>query len=477
MSIVNHQSSIKSSRALVVGLGRSGLAAARLLHFLKAEVTVTDTRDKEVLSQTLKNLPGDIRVELGGHSPVLLEDTDMVVVSPGVSLNQPFFDLAGERGIEVIGEMELAFRVLRPYGIPWVAITGTNGKSTTTTMIDLMLTRGGFRVITGGNLGTAITEEGLRCLKDGTAGDVDYIVVEVSSFQLESIRDFAPSLASILNITPDHLDRYKDMEGYIKAKTGIFKNQTSDDCLILNLDDPLVGELGSHASSEVFYFSRQESPLTSRGGVTPPIPRGAYLRAGRLCINADGKEDRIIRVQDLRIKGIHNIDNALAASLNAFLCGVDLEAIRDVLSEFRGLEHRMEFVEEVEGVSFYNDSKGTNPGSVIKSLEGFQDGIILILGGRDKGSDFTPLREYMKGRVKGLVVIGEARDKILGQLHGVTATLEAEDMTDAVRKAYSMAGAGDVVLLSPGCASFDMFEDFEHRGKIFKKSVRRLKNL
>ncbi|HEC97664.1 MAG TPA: UDP-N-acetylmuramoyl-L-alanine--D-glutamate ligase, partial [Nitrospirae bacterium] len=465
LSIVNRQSS-NNKRVLVVGLGRSGLAAARLLHFLKAEVTVTDTGDKNVLSQTLKNLPGDVRVETGGHSPVLLEDTDMVVVSPGVSLKQPFFDLAMELGIEVIGEMELAFRLLRPYGISWVSITGTNGKSTTTTLIDLMLTREGFRVITGGNLGTAITEEVLRCLKDGTAGDVDYVVVEVSSFQLESIRSFAPSLASILNITPDHLDRYKDMEGYIKAKTEIFKNQTRDDCLILNLDDPLVRELGAHASPEVFYFSRQENPLTGMGGVTPPIPRGAYMRDGWLCINADGKEDRIIRVQDVRIKGVHNIENALAASLNAFLCGVDMAAIRDVLSEFRGLEHRMEFVEEIKGVRFYNDSKGTNPGSVIKSLEGFQDGVILILGGRDKGSDFTPLREYMKGRVKGLVVIGEARDKILRQLDGVTDTLEAEDMTDAVRKAYSMAGAGDVVLLSPGCASFDMFEDFEHRGEV-----------
>jgi len=201
LSIVNSQSSIKAGRVLVVGLGRSGLAAARLLHFLRAEVTVTDTGDREVLSQTLKNLPDEIRVELGGHSPVLLENMDVVVVSPGVSLNQPFFDLARERGVEVIGEMELAFRVLRPYGIPWVAITGTNGKSTTTTMIDLMLTREGFRVITGGNLGTAITEEVLRCLKDDTAGDVEYVVVEVSSFQLESIREFAPSLASILNIT------------------------------------------------------------------------------------------------------------------------------------------------------------------------------------------------------------------------------------------------------------------------------------
>ena len=221
---------------------------------------------------------------------------------------------------------------------------------------------------------------------------MEYVVVEVSSFQLESIREFAPSVASILNITPDHLDRYRDMDGYIEAKAGIFRNQTRDDCLILNLDDPLVRELGSHAPSEVFYFSTQES----RGGVTPPIPRGAYLREGWLCINADRKEDRIIRVQDVRIKGVHNIENALAASLNAVLCGVDMAAIRDVLSEFSGLEHRMEFVEEIEGVGFYNDSKGTNTGSVIKSLEGFQDGVILILGGRDKGNDFTPLRESMR---------------------------------------------------------------------------------
>jgi len=463
LSIVNSGSPVKSRRVLVAGLGRSGLAAAGLLHFLGAEVTVTDAREREVLSEAIKKLPADIRVETGGHAAGLLDDTDTVVVSPGVSLKQPFFELAWERGIEVIGEMELAFRILRPYGIPWVAITGTNGKSTTTTLVHLMLTRDGQRVITGGNIGTAITEEVLRSLKDGTAGDVDRVVVEVSSFQLESIRDFAPSVASILNITPDHLDRYDDISGYVMAKAGIFRNQTADDRLVLNLDDPVVRKLGEHAPSVLFYFSRRERT------------RGAYIRDGRLCIDIDGGEVGLLSERDLVIKGAHNTENALAASLIASLCGVDAAAIRDVLSGFRGLEHRMEFVGEVEGVGFYNDSKGTNTGSVKKSLEGFQQGVVLILGGRDKGSDFTPLRECMRGRVKGLVVIGEARRKILRQLGDIAAASEAEDMTDAVTKAFSMAGAGDVVLLSPGCASFDMFEDFEHRGHVFKESVRRLK--
>ncbi|NOZ26132.1 MAG: UDP-N-acetylmuramoyl-L-alanine--D-glutamate ligase [Nitrospirae bacterium] len=455
---------MRSRNVVIVGLGRSGIAAARLLHFLGADVTVTDARERDALSDAVKELPADVGIETGGHPARLLDDADTVVVSPGVPLDQPFFDLAGKRGIEVIGELELAFRILSPYGIPWVAITGTNGKSTTTTLVHMILARGGQRVIAGGNIGTPITEEVLGVVRDGGAGDLDRVVVEVSSFQLESTRDFAPSVASILNISPDHLDRYDDIGDYIRAKTRIFRNQTPGDSLVLNLDDPVVRDLGGRARSELFYFSTEERP------------RGAYIRDGRLCIGIDGSEIGIVGVRDLRIRGAHNTENALAALLVSYLCGVDVAAIREVLSEFKGLEHRMEFVAEIEGVEFYNDSKGTNIGSVVKSLEGFRQGVILILGGRDKGSDFTTLRKYMTGRVKGLVVIGEARQKILGQLGGIAEACEAGDMKDAVTTAFSMAEAGDVVLLSPGCASFDMFESFEHRGAMFKESVMRLRN-
>ena len=465
LQAVDIRDTMRSRNVVVAGLGRSGLAAARLLRFLGAEVTVTDTRERDLLAVNIGRLPDGTGIETGGHPVSLLDDAETVVVSPGISLDQPFFASAAERGIEVIGEMELAFRVLRPFGIPWVAVTGTNGKSTTTTLIHLILTGAGQRVITGGNIGTPISDEVLRVLEEGGAGVLDHVVVEVSSFQLESIRDFAPSVAAILNVTPDHLDRYDGLGGYVEAKARIFMNQTAADRLVLNLDDPVVRRTGEQAASEQFYFSTKERV------------RGAYVRDGLICVDTGGGEVVISSVRDLGMKGAHNTENALAASLVASLCGADADAVRSVLSGFRGLEHRMEFVAEIDGVGFYNDSKGTNIGAVTKSLEGFQDGVVLILGGRDKGGDFTPLREYMDGRVRGLVVIGEAGGKILGQLGGVAPSAEAEDMADAVAKAFSMARPGDVVLLSPGCASFDMFEDFEHRGRVFKESVTRLKEV
>ncbi len=462
-SVATENIMMRGRRVLVVGLGRSGLAAAGLLHGLGAHVTAADARERGALSEELEKLPPGVRIETGAHSPSLLDDVDMVVVSPGVPLDQPLFEHARQRGVDVMGEMELAFRLTRPYRLPWVAVTGTNGKSTTTTLIDLMLKRGGYRVITGGNIGSAITAEIREPLEKGALGEVDYVVVEVSSFQLESVRDFSPSMATILNITPDHLDRYDGFNAYVEAKAAVFRAQTGEDRLVLNLDDPVVGRLAGSARSRVFCFSRQRAA-------------DACLSGGWIVIRANGREERIVRTADLAMKGVHNIENALAASLNARLCGVDAGVIGEVLAEFPGLEHRMEFVDEVGGVRFYNDSKGTNVGSVRKSLEGFSRGVILVLGGRDKGSDFRSLREHVRQRVKGIVLIGEARDKIREQLGGLAPFEAAEDMDDVVERAFSMAGAGDVVLLSPGCASFDMFAGFEHRGAAFRDAVNRLKN-
>ncbi len=446
-----------------MGLGRSGLAAARLLRYLDAEVTITERKDRRSLSPLLGSVPEGVRIEAGGHPATLLDRTDIVVVSPGVPVEQPLLRSARERGIEVIGEMELAYRVAEPYRVPWIAVTGTNGKSTTVTLTGLMLRRAGYNAVVAGNIGTPITEEVLNHSTAGTIGELDYVVVEVSSFQLESIQRFRPSQASILNISPDHLDRHGDMGSYVEAKAGIFRNQGPEDRLILNLDDPYSGDLGARAPSELFYFSRAERI------------RGAYLDGGWLCLDTDGSERRVVRADEVRIRGLHNLENALAASLNAYLCGVDPAVIRAVLMEFDGLEHRMELVDELQGVSFYNDSKGTNVGSVLRSIEGFGGGIILILGGMDKGGDFSLLRDPLRRRAKGLVVMGEAKEKILGELGTIAATETADDMTEAVGKAYSLAEAGDVVLLSPGCASFDMFEDFEHRGRAFKEAVEELR--
>jgi UDP-N-acetylmuramoylalanine--D-glutamate ligase len=451
-------------KVLVVGLGRSGIAAAKLLYSLGARVTITERKEIELLEESIKALPEDVRVVAGGHQPALLDGTDLVVVSPGVPLDQPIFAVAGMKGIEVIGELELAYRVAKPYGIQWVAVTGSNGKSTTTTLIDLMLKAGGCNVLTGGNIGNAITDEIRRQMETGIIADLDYIVVEVSSFQLESIKDFRPTVASILNISPDHLDRYSSMDEYIMAKTNIYMNQKADDYLILNREDSLLRGISDGVDSEILYFSKCE--------IQDAV--SAFIKEGYLCINTEEGALRIIPVDEIRIKGVHNLENSLAASLNAYLCGVDPASIRRVLREVPGLEHRMEFVGEIGGVKFYNDSKGTNIGSVIKSLEGFSADVVLILWGRDKGGDFSPLGEYITERVKGMVVIGEARDKIIRQIGDIATTVTAMDMSDAVEKAYEIAEPGGTVLLSPGCASFDMFMNFEHRGRVFKESVRRL---
>lgn len=411
-------------------------------------------------------LPDGVRAETGGYQPSILEGVDMVVVSPGVPLKQPFFDAVRAEGIELLGELELAYRVVSRYGIPWVAVTGSNGKSTTVTLLDLILRKQGFSIITGGNIGVPVTEEIMKAAVSDSIRDIDYILVEVSSFQLESIRDFRPSVASILNITPDHLDRYEDMEEYIQAKTAIFMNQREGDRLILNLDDPVTSGLQVPDGPEVSFFSKYEATGQA----------SAFIKDDWVCIRDDEGERRVIKSEDIRIKGIHNIENSLAAALNAYICGVDLHLIRDVLHEFGGLEHRMEFVDEIDGVVFYNDSKGTNIGSVIKSLEGIEGGVVLILGGRDKGSDFSVLRDHIDGRVRRLLLIGEASEKIAGQLGDIAGTIPAGNMEEAVREAFRVSESGDTVLLSPGCASFDMFSSFEHRGNEFKRSVRELKS-
>ncbi len=452
-------SAFKGRVALVVGMGISGLGAAHLLKLLGAEVRITDSREEDRLMEQIMNLPEGILIETGKHTVSMLDGVNLVILSPGVPASLPLVQEAYSRGIEVIGELELAYRVAD--NIPWIAITGTNGKSTTTTLIDLMLKGAGYNVITGGNIGTSLSETMASYILAEKPERIDYIVAEVSSFQLEGINTFRPSIGMVLNISPDHLDRYRDMQEYIDAKKRIMLNMTEEDRLILNLDDPIVKDFSTETAADLWYFSRQSNALL----------KGAYVDSGYIVI----KQQRIIPVEGIGIKGLHNIENALAAGLCASLAGVDSSVIANVLRRFRGLEHRMEFVEEVDGVSFYNDSKGTNIGSVIKSLEGFEGEVVLILGGSDKGSDFTPLIPYLRERVRAVVAMGETKEKILSQLGGVIDVYTAEDMSDAVKRGYALAGSGGTVLLSPGCASFDMFENFEHRGRVFKEEVRRLK--
>ncbi|MEW6162310.1 MAG: UDP-N-acetylmuramoyl-L-alanine--D-glutamate ligase [Nitrospirota bacterium] len=490
---------IRDKKVTVVGLGKSGIGAANLLSEIGAEVTVTDSKTEDGLKDFIARLNPSVRLALGGHPEDLFVSADMLVVSPGVPLDiLPISKAKGKR-IPIIGEIELAYQIMRNPTLnqvqgeirnsKFLAITGTNGKSTTTTLLNLILRKGGFRTIIGGNIGSALTEEILKLVKsqesivssqktlDSPASlrkagqarpsTLDYIVAEVSSFQLESIRDFRPKVAAILNVTPDHLDRYHSLEEYIDAKARIFENQREDDFLVLNADDPATMEVESeklkvkNERPRVLYFSRKQEI------------EGVYCKNGMIHCNLPFALCTVplMSADEIKIKGVHNLENAMAASAIALLADCPLDAVIDSLREFHGLEHRLEFVREINGVRYFNDSKGTNVGAVTKSLESFTEPIILIAGGRDKSGDFSPLRDLVKEKVKALVFIGEAGEKIKRSLGDLTETVMAKDLKESVNISRNMAVKGDVILLSPACASFDMFLDFEDRGKQFKKIV------
>lgn len=474
---------IKDKKVLVIGAARSGIGAANLLSQLGADVTITDKKTESDLTMLEKIFPSVKRI-FGKYPDI--NGTDLIIISPGVPLDIEPLRYARTKGIDIIGELELAYWYIKESGesalpeVEFLAVTGTNGKSTTTTLLNLMLREDGVQTILGGNIGNALTEEiqkhaGIdsptksvndkRCMSD-----IRYVVAEVSSFQLESIVNFRPKVATILNITPDHLDRYRSMDDYIDAKAAIFSRQQKDDFLILNADDKTVMELYNSrlrykkGSPSVFFFSRNKEV------------RGLYFRDGKVFCNIPeiSLDEELIDAKDIMIKGLHNLENAMAASTMAILAGCNIKSVKRTLESFRGLEHRLEFVRELDGVRFINDSKGTNVGAVLKSLEGFTEPLILIAGGRDKAGDFSLLRPLVKEKVKCLILIGEAREKIRKVLGDLTETIMATSLEEAVRLAKGNATKGDVVLLSPACASFDMFKDFEDRGRQFKDIVREL---
>jgi UDP-N-acetylmuramoylalanine--D-glutamate ligase len=488
---------IKDKRVTVVGLGRSGVGAANLLSELGADVTVTDRKTEGELKNFIGRLNAPVTLALGNHPEDVFISADMVIISPGVSLDILPISKAKEKGIPVIGELELAYQIvgnqksdvsINPPFPPlikegkgeFLAVTGTNGKSTTTSLLDFMLRKSGFKTILGGNIGMALTEEIYKIVTKLNSSlvtrhlSLDFIVTEVSSFQLESIMNFRPRGAVILNITPDHLDRYHSLKEYQDAKARVFKNQGDEDFLLINADDPgLVNVMSEKLKvkserPKILYFSRKKEV------------NGVYFRDGKIYCNFQDsslitRHSLLLNVEEIKIRGVHNLENAMAASAMALLAGSSLEAVRESLREFPGLEHRLEFVREIDGVRYFNDSKGTNVGAVIKSLESFQDSIILIAGGRDKAGDFSTLSDLVKERVKALVLIGEASDKIKRSLGNLTQTVMAKDLQDAVTISRDIASRRDVVLLSPACASFDMFVDFEDRGRQFKKIVMGLK--
>ena len=446
---------LRDKKALVVGLGKSGIAASQLLHRHGAIVTATDSNPVETLSDDAKDLQSlGIKIEAGGHRTESFISSDLIVLSPGVPKEIKPMTMAKERGVRIISEIELACRFI---DAPVIAITGSNGKSTTTTLIGEILKAKGDKVFVGGNIGTPLCD---YLLSDDTA---ECVVAEISSFQLETIEEFRPKISILLNISPDHLDRYHNVSDYAEAKFRIFENQRKGDFAIINGDEPWSHELLNRLKCTAVMFSRKKK-----------ITNGIYAENGWIVSDMDGHKCRVCEISQIGIKGVHNLENAMAAVAAALLYGCDPSVIESALKKFTGLEHRLESVRNLDGVRYINDSKGTNVGAVLKSLESFNEPLLLIAGGRDKGSDFSSLRPLIKEKVKNLILIGEARDKIAEAIGGMTNTSFASTLEEAVSIAHREAVKGDIVLLSPACASFDMFKNFEDRGRKFKEIVWKL---
>ena len=458
---------VKGLQVTVVGLARSGVGAARLLNHLGARVTVADRKEPQELAAILSQLDqSGIAVKVGAQYESALEGADLVVISPGVPTQLDALNRVRARGVRVIGELELASRYMTA---PIVAVTGTNGKSTTVTLIGKFLKESGKRAFVGGNLGIAASEAALACVqaKPGSPAPYEYVVLETSSFQLETIEQFHPFIASILNVTLDHMDRYNSVEDYVAAKARIFTNQTAGDYSLFNLDDTRVAALRGNTKAAVVGFSRSGATVSGVAGAT-------VLDGDLIVTTVRGQREEICRRGDMRLIGLHNVENVMAAVTYGLLCGCSIEAIRAVLRSFPGLEHALEVVRERRGVRYVNDSKGTNVDAVLKALEGIEQPIWLIAGGRDKGGDFSRLEGAIRERVKGLILIGEAAGRIQAAMGDFDRCRPAATLRDAVELAAREAQPGEVVLLSPACASFDMFADYQDRGRQFKALVQAL---
>lgn len=436
-------------RAIVVGLARSGVAAARLLASGGADVTVTDTRSEADLGEFTAGLPSGAKLVLGGHDGINPGGYGLAVTSPGVWWDSPLLTALRNAGVPVISEVELAYRHIKD---PIIAITGANGKTTTTTLTGLMLRAGGFDAFVGGNIGDPLC---------GAVGQGHkWIVAEISSFQLEGITSFRPRISLVLNVTPDHMDRHKTMDVYAALKARVFENQRDGDVVILNAEDPLTASFKPHPSTRVLWF----------GHVRHGKP-GAWTQGGKAVADLGGGLVELFRVGDLKVPGAHNVENALAASLAALSAGVSPAVIGDAARAFEGLPHRMEKVAQINGVTYINDSKGTNSDAAIKSLSPYDGDVILIAGGSSKGDDFAQLASAVRKRAKGVVLIGKTASAIAEALGDFAPKAMAKDMESAVTAATRMAAPGDTVLLSPACASFDMFRNYEHRGDVFRQTV------
>jgi UDP-N-acetylmuramoylalanine--D-glutamate ligase len=448
---------LKDKRVLVVGLERTGLETALFCRARGARVTASELRPESAVADAARRLrAAGVSLELGGHQLATFLHQDLIVPSPGVPLEIAPLRAARERGIPVWSEIELASRFLRG---KLVAITGSNGKTTTTLLTAHILREAGRRALVGGNVGTPLIS------LVGESADDTVAVVEVSSFQLEAVADhFRPDVAALLNLTPDHLDRHPSLEAYAQAKARIFENQRAEDAAVLNADDPAAARLAPSAPRR-FWFSRKE-----------PVQTGACLEDGRIVFRSAGHAVGLLHRADVPLPGEHNVENVLAAACVAVLTGVPPDAIRSAVRGFPGVEHRLEFVARISGVAFYNDSKATNVDAALKAIDAFPGNLVVILGGKDKGGDFSPLAAPLRARARLVLLVGTAAVKIAAQIAGAVPAERVETIERAVERAFAVARPGDTVLLAPACASFDQFRNYEHRGQVFKQLVHRIES-
>ncbi len=451
---------LEGKKTLILGAGESGVAAAKFLAGRGAVVALHDKKPLEDWTEKARSLKTEKIGLLEGQIPSwLLDQIDLVVISPGVPTNSVPARYVGRKDGEVIGEVELAYRFLKGRVI---GITGSNGKTTTTTLIGELLKNAGIVTQIGGNIGTA-----LITLAE-TSGEETWTVCELSSFQLETIRDFRPNIAVALNVTPNHLDRYNFFSDYAAAKHRLFLNQTADDTAILNFDDETTRSWAENLKAKVIFFS-----------VRKELDSGLFLRGRDLICRLDGAEKVLTTRDEMTLRGLHNVENILASFATGIACGASLESMRETVRNFKAVEHRLEYVAEIEGVKFYNDSKATSVDATLKALEALAEEtgkINLILGGRGKNAPYEPLARLIKSNVRKLVLIGEDADNIESQLKEFAEIVRAGSMPDAVLKSFQSAESGDSVLLAPGCASFDMFRSFEERGVVFKNAVEDLES-
>jgi len=445
---------LRNKRVLVVGLARTGIATALFCAARGAHVTATDTRAGKELGDPVAVLQkAGVALELGGHRQELILDADLIIPSPGVPADAPLLQFARSKGVTIWSEIELAYRFLKGR---LIGITGSNGKTTTTSLIEHILRSAGFSTILAGNIGTPL----ISCVEKSSEKTV--AVAELSSFQLELIEKLRPNISVFLNLTPDHLDRHHTLESYGAAKARIFQNQGESDSAVLNADDPGTTPYAP-AKPQVFWFSRKQR-----------VAQGAFVKESEILFRREGTEEAILKLADIPLAGAHNVENVLAAVAATKLAGAESAAIAKGVRSFAGVEHRLEFVAEIGGVRFYNDSKATNVDATLKAIDAFPGRILIILGGKDKGSDYTVLQARLRERAILALLIGVAADKIEKQIAGSVAIEQAGTLERAVETAAHAARAGDVVLLAPACASFDQFQNYEHRGRVFKELVHQL---